>query len=148
MDQVPLIKRTIATSRPRSDVFAYLVDFANAAEWDPGTAESIPRDASGPMVGQVYDLAITWGSRRFPMVYETTELIPNELVRFVGDGSTTRAVDTLSFEDLPNGGTKVLYSADITLKWPYRITEPFLSGKFKQLGDEAEESLTRVLGSL
>ncbi len=144
---MPLIDRTITTSRSRSEVFAYLADFANAAEWDPGTTESIPRDASGPKMGQIYDLIITWGSRTFPMVYETTELIPNELVRFAGDGSTTRAIDTLSFEDLPNGGTKVLYSADITLKWPYRITEPFLGSKFRQLGDEAEESLTRVLAA-
>ncbi len=100
------------------------------------------------MRGQVYDLVVTWGNRTLPMVYETTVLDPGERVTFVGDGSTTRAIDTLTFGDLPNGGTEITYTADITLKWPYRIAEPFLGRKFTELGDEAEASLSRVLASL
>jgi hypothetical protein len=142
------IVRTITTDRPRREVFSYLADFSNAVHWDPGTEQSIPRDADGPKVGQAYDLVVVWGSRKLPMVYETTELVDGERVTFVGDGSTTRAIDTLTFTDLPDGGTQVVYSADISLKWPYRISQPFLGGKFAELGDEAEESLIRVLSSL
>jgi hypothetical protein len=145
---MPRIIRTIATDRPRHAVFSYLADFSNAAEWDPGTETSKPRHSDAPALGQVYDLVVTWGSRTLPMVYAATELVPGERVTFVGEGSTTRAVDTLTFVDLPNGGTEVTYMADITLKWPYRVAEPFLGKKFTELGDEAEESLTRTLAAL
>jgi uncharacterized protein YndB with AHSA1/START domain len=145
---MPRITRTITTDGSRDAVFAYLADFSHAAQWDPGTEKSTPRHPDGPSLGQVYDLIVTWGNRTLPMVYETTELVHGERVTFVGDGSTTRAVDTLTFTDLPDGGTEVTYVADITLKWPYRVAEPFLGKKFTELGDEAEESLTRVLASL
>ena len=145
---MPRITRTVTTETPRQAVFSYLADFGNAPEWDPGTDQSIPRNSNGPGLGQIYDLVVTWGDRQLPMVYETTELVPGERVTFVGDGTTTTATDTLTFEDLPNGGTKVMYVADIALKWPYRVVEPFLGKKFTQLGDEAEASLTRTLASL
>lgn len=145
---MPTITRTITTDKPKSEVFSYLADFTNAVHWDPGTERSVPRDDSGARVGQIYDLIVVWGSRKLSMVYETTELIRGERVTFVGDGSTTRAVDTLAFSDLPDSGTQIVYSADITLKWPYRVVEPFLGAKFRQLGDKAEASLIRVLASL
>lgn len=145
---MPTITRAITTDKPKSEVFSYLADFTNAVHWDPGTEESVPRDATGARVGQVYDLVVVWGSRRLSMVYETTEFVPGDRVTFVGDGSTTRAIDTLTFADLPDGGTQVIYSADITLKWPYRISQPLLGAKFTELGDEAEASLIRVLASL
>jgi hypothetical protein len=145
---MPRIARTITTDKPRGDVFSYLADFSNAVHWDPGTEQSIPRDSEGPKIGQIYDLVVVWGSRKLPMVYETTELVHGERVTFVGDGSTTRAIDTLTFTDRPDGGTQVAYSADISLKWPYRISEPFLGAKFTELGDQAEESLTQMLSSL
>lgn len=145
---MPTITRTITTDKPRDQVFSYLADFANAVDWDPGTEQSVPRDTEGAHVGQVYDLMVVWGSRKLPMVYETTQLMPGEVVTFTGDGSTTTAVDTLTFTDLPDGGTQIVYSADISLKWPYRITQPFLGAKFTALGDEAEASLSRSLASL
>lgn len=145
---MPTIVRTITTDKPKSEVFSYLADFTNAVHWDPGTEQSVPRDATGARVGQIYDLVVVWGSRKLSMIYETTELVPGDRVTFVGDGSTTRAVDTLTFSDLPDARTQIVYSADITLKWPYRVTEPFLGAKFTELGDEAEASLIRVLASL
>lgn len=145
---MPRIVRTITTNKPRSQVFTYLADFTNAVHWDPGTEESVSRDSDGARVGQIYDLVVVWGSRKLSMVYETTELVPGERVTFVGDGSTTRAVDTLTFTDLPDSGTQIVYSADISLKWPYRVAEPFLGAKFTELGDEAEASLIRVLATL
>lgn len=145
---MPRITRTVTTEAPRQDVFSYLADFANAAEWDPGTEQSIPRNSGGAGLGQIYDLVVTWGDRILPMVYETTELVPGERVTFVGDGTTTTAIDTLTFEDLPSGGTEVQYMADISLKWPYRVVEPFMGKKFTQLGDETAASLNRTLASI
>jgi len=57
------------------------------------------------------------------------------------------SADTLSFSH--DGDRTVLrYEADIRLKWPYRIVEPFLGSKFDSLGDEAEAGLTEALANI
>lgn len=145
---MPKIIRTITTDAPVGDVFAYLADFSNAPEWDPGTESSVARDEDGPKLGQVYDLIVLWGDRKLPMVYEITALKENHLLTLVGDGSTTHAVDTMEFSDVPDGGTAVTYTADIRLKGVLRLAEPFLGKKFAELGDKAEAGMSAALSRL
>jgi hypothetical protein len=145
---MPTISRTINTEIPIDRAFAYLADFSNAAAWDPGTVSSTPRDEAGPSVGQIYDLVVAWGDRRLPMEYRITELIDGERVALVGDGSTTHAVDTITFEERLGGGTTVTYTADIRLKGLLRLAEPFLGSKFDALGDDAEAGITTQLARL
>lgn len=145
---MPTISRVITTEAPIDDVFAYLADFSNAAEWDPGTASSAPRDGGPPHVGEVYDLVVTWGSRSLDMQYELVDLEEPTLIKLVGDGSTTAAIDTMILTELPDGGTSVHYSADIRLKGVLRIAEPFLGSKFAALGDAAEREMGERLASL
>ncbi len=145
---MPKIVRTIATDVPIERAFGYLADFSNNQEWDPGTESSVPRTSDGPGVGQSYDLIVMWGDRKLPMVYEVTDYQLNELITLVGDGSTTHAVDTMKFTALPSGGTEVTYIADIRLKGFLRAAEPFLGGKFKELGDHAEAGMAAALDRL
>jgi uncharacterized protein YndB with AHSA1/START domain len=145
---VPKIIRTITTDAPVERVFAYLADFSTNQEWDPGTKSSVARDASGPRLGQIYDLVVTFGDRELEMTYEITAFKENRLVTLVGDGSTTHAVDTMEFAEVPDGGTAVTYTADIKLKGLLRLAEPFLGGKFKELGDKAEAGMATQLGRL
>jgi Polyketide cyclase / dehydrase and lipid transport len=145
---MPKIIRTITTDAPVADVFAYLADFSNAPEWDPGTESSRARDQDGPRLGQVYDLIVTWGDRRLPMVYEITALKRDRLLTLIGDGSTTHAVDTMEFSEVPDGGTSVTYIADIRLKGVLRLAEPFLRRRFAELGDAAEAGLSAALNRL
>lgn len=145
---MPKIVRTITTDAPIEQAFAYLADFSNSAEWDPGTESAVPRAEDGPRVGQVYDLVVVWGDRKLPMEYEITELRPNHFVTLVGDGSTTHAVDTMEFASLPDGGTAVTYIADIRLKGFLRAAEPFLGRKFEELFDHAEAGMAAALDRL
>lgn len=145
---MPKIVRTLTTDAPIEQAFDYLADFSNSQEWDPGTESAVARTNDGPHIGQTYDLVVVWGDRKLPMVYEITELQPNELITIVGDGSTTHAVDTMTFATLPEGGTEVTYIADIRLKGFLRAAEPFLGGKFKELGDHAEAGMSEALARL
>ncbi len=145
---MPKIIRTITTDAPVNTVFSYLADFSNAPEWDPGTESSVPRDLEGPKLGQMYDLIVTWGDRKLPMVYEITAFKEERLLTLVGDGSTTHAVDTMEFSEVPDGGTSVTYTADIRLKGLLRLAEPFLGGKFNELGDKAEAGMSAALNRL
>ncbi len=145
---MPKIIRTITTDAPVERVFSYLADFSNNQEWDPGTETSVARDDGGPRLGQIYDLVVTFGDRELEMVYEITAFKENRLVTLVGDGSTTHAIDTMEFAEVPDGGTVVTYTADIKLKGLLRLAEPFLGGKFKELGDKAEAGMAAQLGRL
>lgn len=145
---MPKLIRTVTTDAPIDRVFAYLADFSNSQEWDPGVTSSVARDDSGPRLGQVYDLVVTFGDRELEMVYEITAFKENRLVTLVGDGSTTHAVDTMEFSEVPDGGTAMTYTADIKLKGFLRLAEPFLGGKFKELIDKAEAGMAAQLGRL
>lgn len=145
---MPTIRRTITTRLPIATVFAYLSDFSNAFEWDPGTASSVALNDADPAKGTVYELVVTFGSRTMPMTYEITALDPNKKVVLVGDGKTTRAIDTMTFSPTSDDGTVVNYEADIKLKGMLRLVEPFLHSKFRELGDDAERGLNSALAAL
>ena len=145
---MPKLVRTITTDAPLDRVFAYLADFSTNAEWDPGTESAVARDDDGPKLGQKYDLVVTFGDRKLDMVYEITALKENRLITLIGDGSTTHAIDTMEFSEVPDGGTSVTYIADIKLKGLLRLAEPFLRGKFNELGDKAEAGMAEQLRRL
>lgn len=145
---MPTLQRTITTDAPIDRAFTYLADFSNGPEWDPGQESSVARSDSGPQLGQEYDVMVLWGSRRLPMVYEITAIDPPYVVTLVGEGSTTKAIDTLEFVESPDGGTAVTYTADIKLKGLLRLAEPFLGAKFTELADHAEAGISRQLALL
>jgi carbon monoxide dehydrogenase subunit G len=145
---MPKLIRTITADAPIDEVFAYLADFSNGPEWDPGQESSVARDETGPRLGQIYDVMVLWGDRKLPMVYEVTAYKPNYMITLVGDGSTTHAVDTLEFAEVSDGGTAVTYTADIRLKGVLRLAEPFLGSKFKELADDAEAGIAAQLNRL
>lgn len=145
---MPKLVRTITTDAPIDRVFAYLADFSTNEEWDPGTESAVARDDDGPKLGQKYDLVVRFGDRTLDMVYEITALKENRLITLIGDGSTTHAVDTMEFSEVPDGGTSVTYIADIRLKGLLRVMEPFLKGKFDELADKAEAGMAEQLRRL
>lgn len=145
---MPKLVRTITTDAPIDRVFPYLADFETNAEWDPGTVSAVARDDDGPKLGQTYDLVVTFGDRTLDMVYEITALKENRLVTIIGDGSTTRAIDTMEFSEVPDGGTSVTYIADIRLKGLLRLAEPFLKRRFDELADKAEAGMAAQLSRL
>ncbi|MGI9666550.1 MAG: SRPBCC family protein [Acidimicrobiia bacterium] len=145
---MPTLQRTITTEADIDLVFAYLADFSNGPAWDPGQESSVARDDSGPSLGQIYDVMVLWGDRKLPMIYEVTAFHAPNLITLVGDGSTTKAVDTLEFVETPDGGTAVTYTADIKLKGIFRVAEPFLGSKFTELADHAEAGISRQLALL
>jgi carbon monoxide dehydrogenase subunit G len=145
---MPTIRRTVTTTLPISTVFTYLSDFSNAVDWDPGTTSSSARNGDEPAVGTVYDLVVKFGTRTLPMTYEITDIDTNKRVVLDGEGSTTRATDTMTFSPTADDGTVVSYEAEIHLKGLLRLAEPFLGKKFKELGDEAERGLTTALTRL
>jgi dehydrogenase/reductase SDR family member 12 len=141
---MPLLEETLEVDRPLEDVFAFVGDFANTKDWDPGVAGAT-KVTDGPIeVGTRYAVDVVFNGRTLPMTYEVTAWDPPNHVALMGEGSTVRAVDDIRFEATETG-TRIRYSADLRLKGVLRLVEPFLGKRFDETGKAAMAGMRRAL---
>lgn len=138
------IEETVTTPRPRPEVFAYVADFTRVAEWDPGIRSSVQIIGDGG-VGTRYEVEATFAGRVVPMTYEVIEHTAPSRIVLRGSAASVEAVDAISFEDLPGGGTRVTYRADFTLKGGLRSLGFLMKPLFGRLGRKAIGGLGEAL---
>ena len=138
------LRESIQTTLPIDETFAYVADFANAQEWDPGVASADRLDPGPVRIGSRYRLGVRIGRRVAPMEYRVSVFEPSTRVVLVGSGSGVSAVDEIRFERTA-GGTRVDYTADIRLDGVLRLMQPFLGRAFANLGRNAVEGMQREL---
>lgn len=141
-----LIER-LDIERPIEDVFAFVGDFANSEHWDPGVASARRLTDDPIQVGTRYELVVRFNGKEMPMTYEVTRWDPPNLVELEGRGARTTALDEIRFTATQSGGTRIDYRADIRLRGPLRILEPFMRKRFEQVGTDAMAGMRRTLGS-
>lgn len=140
------IQRTVETTAAPGPVFAYLSDFTNTTEWDPGTITTERVEGDGG-VGTVYHNVSEFNGNKSELRYEVVDLVTDRKIALKGEGKSVHADDTM--ELAPSGtGTRVTYTADIRFKGLLKVAEPFLGKAFKKLGDEAEDGLNTALAKL
>ncbi len=126
----------IETRLDVDDAFAYVADFANSQEWDPGV-DSAERIDDGPVgVGARYRLGVHLAGRVAPMEYRITAFEPPHRVVLQGEGSGVTAIDDIRFERAGDM-TKIEYIADIRLGGLLRFLQPLLGGAFRRLASNA-----------
>jgi carbon monoxide dehydrogenase subunit G len=141
---VTTLNERIETRLPIEAAFAYVADFANSQEWDPGVATA-ERIDDGPVgVGARYRLGVHLGGRVAPMEYEISVFEPPHRVVLLGSGSGVSAVDDIRFE-VAGTGTRIDYIADIRLGGALRLVQPFLRGAFARIGRNAAGGMRRTL---
>lgn len=139
-----ILRGSIEVHRPVEETFEAVADFSNSEAWDPGVlrAAQVQKGAEEAIgVGAAYDLVVTFRGREREMRYRTTRFGRPDLVRLEGEGSLVRAVDTIEFERIDDGGTRITYTADLRLKGIGRLAEPFLRRAFDELGERALEGM-------
>ena len=134
----------IETSSPTAEAFAYVADFANSREWDPGVASAERLDAGPVAVGSRYRLGVRMGGRVAPMDYRITVLDVPRRVVLVGSGSGVSAIDDIRFASTP-AGTRIEYTADIRLGGWKRLVQPLLGASFRRIGRDAADGMRRTL---
>lgn len=138
------LNERIETTLPIEAAFAYIADFANSEEWDPGV-ETAERIDDGPVgMGTRYRLGVHLGGRVAPMEYEIAAFEPPTRVVLVGSGSGVSAVDEIRFERAATG-TTIDYTADIRLGGLLRLAQPFLGGAFASVARKAADGMSRTL---
>lgn len=130
---------SVESSRPLEDVFAYLSDFSSTEEWDPGVVRA-QRLGEGPIgVGTRFRLTASFLGRETELTYEVVEYAPPSSVTLRGENATVVSLDRITFEPL-DGGTRVTYDAELTLKGPLKLADPLLGLAFGRIGGGARRT--------
>ncbi len=138
------VQQTIHVKAPIDAAFDYVADFSTTAEWDPGIAEASRLDVGPSREGSRFKVLADFNGRKLPLEYTITAFDPPRRVVLVGDGDTFHGVDEITFESA-GAGTMVTYVADLQLKGVARLVEPFMKGRFEELGRKAVAGLQREL---
>lgn len=140
------IKRTVESPAAPAATFAYLSDFENTNEWDPGTVRTTRRSGDGGP-GTIYHNVSKFAGRESELTYEVLERTPDRTFRLRGTNKTVTATDTMEVE--PHGtGSMVTYTADFAFNGFVKYLAPLLAPALKRLGDEAEKGLREALAKL
>lgn len=144
---VTILRESLETSLPIEQAFATIADFSNAPQWDPGVATAERLDGGLLGVGARFRLRVRIGPVTAPMDYVVATWDPPYRVVLTGRGSGVAAIDDIRFKVLPSG-TRIDYQADIRLRGPLRLLEPFAGGAFDRIARNARDGMQRALDRL
>jgi carbon monoxide dehydrogenase subunit G len=136
---------TIEVPASPETAFAYIADFTNAQQWDPGTVESVRLD-DGPLgVGARFRVVAGFFGRRIELEYVIEEHDPDRRVVLAVTGKSVTGRDTITIE--PSGtGSSIVYDADLRLKGALRFLDKGLQVTFTNIGNKASDGLKKALG--
>jgi carbon monoxide dehydrogenase subunit G len=141
-----LVER-IDTKLAKDPAFAYIADFAHAAEWDPNIVASSRIDDGELGVGSRFQVDVKVGPRTLSMEYRITEYDPPNVVVLVGEGWNVWSEDRISFEETTDG-TRVTYDVELKANGVLAPLSPLLPRYLAGLGDGVRETMGRVLDRL
>jgi carbon monoxide dehydrogenase subunit G len=136
--------REIEVPMPADVTFAYLADFANAAEWDPGIAEARRLTPEPTAEGSRFEIIAVFRGNRQRYEYVVTEFEDGKRIALHGAGEKALSDDLITVS-AAGDATRVRYEAEIRLKGVFRIAEPFLRSTFTRMGDDALDGLAARL---
>jgi len=138
------LRETIEVPRPIDEVFAYVSNFSSTAQWDPGVVASRKISEGAVGVGTEFALRVRFGPRSVPMTYVVREYGPPKRVVLEGKGDSIHALDDIRFAPTP-GGTRIAYTADISMLGAFSFAERWLDGPLDRVGKDAVRGLQAAL---
>ncbi|MEP6815321.1 MAG: SRPBCC family protein [Marmoricola sp.] len=137
------IQRTVHTSWDAASVFAYLLDFATAVEWDSGTV-TCARTAGDGGVGTTYRNVSRFLGSETTLDYQVESIDGDHRYVITGRNKTVTSRDTITVRPTA-GGAEVHYRAEMTFHGFASILSPLLTPFLKKLGDDTADQLKRTL---
>lgn len=135
---------TVRTARTPQEVFAYLADLRNFAEWDPGVKAVSQVQGSGGGPDSVFDVTVAGLVGDLTLRYVTEDYNAPHNLLVVARSAVFTSIDRITVE--PDGtGSVVTYDADLRLNGVLRVGDLGLRLVFGYIGDRAAAGLRRVL---
>jgi uncharacterized protein YndB with AHSA1/START domain len=132
--------------RPIDEVFAYLADFSNTQDWDPGVV-SARRRGDGPVaVGTRFEVVTKFFGQELPLDYQVVQYDPPSRVVLEAENDNLRSVDTITFEKTARG-TRLIYDANLTPKGIRYLGDFALHLVFQWIGRRALVGLRTALNT-
>ena len=140
------LQESIDSPRTLQECFRFAADFRNLPAWDPTTTRSRKLTPGALGVGSEFDLVVQFGPQRLPLRYRVVEFAAPRRVLLHGEGERLKAVEEIRFEPLA-GGTRVIYTSDLSLKSVGRLTEQALKPAVSLNSRRAMAGLRRALAA-
>ncbi|MEP7182465.1 MAG: SDR family NAD(P)-dependent oxidoreductase [Betaproteobacteria bacterium] len=138
------LHETIEVARPVEEAFFYASDFSNIVQWDPGVADSRKVSPGAVGIGTTFKVLLRFGPRRIPMDYVVRVYdLPHRVV-VEGNSDSLHALDEIQFSAI-SGGTRISYTADISLLGTIACIEPLMKGTLDKVGKNAVRGLQSAL---
>ncbi len=138
------VERTFTVSTPIEAAFAYLSDFENTEEWDPGTI-STKRISGDGGLGTTYENVSSFMGREVELTYETVTYDKPSSFVCRGRNKTATATDHLSFTR-EGEGTRIHYRATFQFHGLVKLVAPLIvKPKLDSLADETVEQIKQTL---
>ena len=140
------VTRTFTVDKSVDEVVAYLADFANAEEWDPGTVSCV-QTSSGPVaVGTTWHNTSKIAGVTTELDYTLTSLQENKVV-LVGKNDTATSTDTITVVS-KGAGSEVTYESHVELHGAAKLGAPAVRLVFEHLGNETEKGIQEAVARL
>jgi len=135
---------TISVDRTPEEVFAYLSDFSNVADWEPSVTSARRRGRGRIRTGSVFEVSLGFLGRPLELEYHVTEIESPRRIVFEADADGFRSIDTIRIESRPGGRSRVVYDARIQLQGLRIIFDGALQLAFGVVGNQALRGLRRA----
>lgn len=142
MDYQRVLDETIEVKRPVDEVFAYVAEFANIQEWDPGVRSASKLTTGSARVGSRFRVVMKLG---MPLRYEIREMAEGERLLLQAESKLFTAQEEILFCASGNGRTTVRYIARFQLSTPLAALDTVYPAAMDRVGKSAMDGLRAAL---
>ncbi|MGB6004688.1 MAG: SRPBCC family protein [Ornithinimicrobium sp.] len=137
------VTRQFKVKTDQAAAIAYLKDFSNATQWDPGSVANERLDDGPVRVGSTWHNTSKLLFINTELTYELTELRDDGII-FTGTNATATSIDTIDV--LPSGdGVRITYDSNVTFNGKAKYADPLMTLIFLKLAGETVDCMTEAL---
>lgn len=107
------LERSVTTDLPQAVVFHYLAGFHRVIEWDPSVTRAEKRTRGTVTTGTEFEVDVQFLGQTSTLVYQVLEHQPPTRLVLQGKADAYTVTDTIQFETLPNGKTRLTYGLQV-----------------------------------
>lgn len=144
---MPTVSRTFGVRIPPRVAVAYLADFANAEEWDPGTVSCVRNDDGPVRVGASWHNTSKIVGITTELTYTLEALDEERRIVLVGHNDTATSTETIEVAQTATGST-ITYTNELAFHGAAKVAAPLSKLVFEKLAGDTEKQLIKTLDAL
>ena len=139
------VQRAISVPREIDDCYHYLVDFSTCEQWDPGVYRAEKTTPGQVTEGTRFRVELDAPLGKIEMEYRLKKAVFPTKILLSGEGRGFTVQDQIELQSLPEGGTRIRYTAMMDLQWLPKAFRPVARKWVDRIGDKAMDGLKASL---